>query len=117
MDVEFPDKQYLKIGEVARITSLNSSVLRFWETEFELLRPMKSHTGQRLYNKQNVQLILTIKQLLYNEKLTIAGAKSRLVRSERAGKEEKTETETSLERSQRIIEEICSELRSIRDSL
>jgi DNA-binding transcriptional MerR regulator len=117
MDAEFPDKQYLKIGEVARITSLNSSVLRFWETEFEMLRPMKSNTGQRLYSKQNVQLILTIKQLLYNEKLTIAGAKSRLVRSQRASREEKAEIETSLERSQRIIEEIRSELRSIRDSL
>jgi DNA-binding transcriptional MerR regulator len=117
MDAEFPDKQYLKIGEVARITSLNSTVLRFWETEFQMLRPMKSTTGQRLYSRQNVQLILTIKQLLYDEKLTIEGARNRLVRSERASREEKAVTETSLERSQRIIEEIRSELRNIRDSL
>jgi DNA-binding transcriptional MerR regulator len=117
MDAEIPDKQYLKIGEVARLTSLNSSVLRFWESEFEILRPMKSHSGQRLYSRQNVQLIFKIKQLLYNEKLTIAGAKCRLARSVRSVEEEKTAIENSCERNQRILDEIREELRSIRDSL
>jgi DNA-binding transcriptional MerR regulator len=117
MDAEFPDKQYRKIGEVARITSLNASVLRFWETEFEMLRPMKSHAGQRLYSSQNVELIIKIKQLLYNEKLTIAGARSRLARSAKSGEEKKTETESCFERNQRILDEIRTELLRIRDSL
>jgi DNA-binding transcriptional MerR regulator len=117
MDSDLPDKQYLKIGEVARVTSLNSSVLRFWETEFEMLRPMKSHTGQRLYSRQDIQLILKIKQLLHHEKLTIAGAVSRLTRSASTSKEERTVTEDSSERNQRIIEEIRAELKSIRESL
>jgi DNA-binding transcriptional MerR regulator len=116
MDAEIPDKQYLKIGEVARLTSLNSSVLRFWETEFEMLRPMKSHSGQRLYSRQNVQLVFKIKQLLYNEKLTIAGAKNRLARYVRS-EEEKSLSENSCEMNKRMLDEIREELRSIRDSL
>ncbi len=117
MDAELPDKQYLKIGEVARIISLNSSVLRFWETEFEMLRPRKSQTGQRRYSRKDVQLLLTIKQLLYDEKLTIAGARSRLVNPVKSAEDEKTNTEESFERNQRILNEIRAELRSIRDSL
>jgi DNA-binding transcriptional MerR regulator len=117
MDTELPDKQYLKIGEVARIISVNSSVLRFWETEFEVLRPRKSQTGQRRYSRQDVQLLLKIKQLLYDEKLTIAGARSRLVTPVRSAEEEKTNTDESIERNQRILNEIRAELRSIRDSL
>ncbi len=78
MDAKLPDKQYMKIGEVSRLTALNSSVLRFWETEFEQLCPLKSRTGQRLYTKGDVELILLIRHLLYQEKLTIAGAKSKI---------------------------------------
>lgn len=65
MDPVPPSKQYLKIGEVARLTRLNPSVLRFWETEFAVLRPLKSRTGQRLYSKGDLELVLWIKQLLY----------------------------------------------------
>jgi DNA-binding transcriptional MerR regulator len=78
VDAKLPDKQYMKIGEVSRLTALNSSVLRFWETEFAQLCPLKSRTGQRLYTKGDVELILMIRNLLYQEKLTIAGAKSRI---------------------------------------
>jgi len=117
MDSELPDKQYFKIGEVARITSLNSSVLRFWETEFEMLRPMKSHTGQRLYNKQDVQLLIKIKQLLYAEKLTIAGARNRLKHFAGSGSEQGTVAEDPGEKKQRVLDEIRAELRSLRDLL
>ncbi|BET57894.1 MerR family transcriptional regulator [Geobacter sulfurreducens] len=75
---ETPDKQYYRIGEVSRITSLKPSVLRFWEAEFKELRPPKSRTGQRLYSRKDIELLLEIKQLLYGEKLTIDGARKRL---------------------------------------
>jgi DNA-binding transcriptional MerR regulator len=117
MDSELPDKQYFKIGEVARITSLNSSVLRFWETEFEILRPMKSHTGQRLYSKQDVQLLLRIKHLLYSEKLTIAGAKNKLAHSRLSEEEQKVVSEYPCDKKQKVLDEIRAELRSLRDSL
>jgi DNA-binding transcriptional MerR regulator len=116
MDSGPPAKQYLKIGEVSRLTSLNSSVLRFWETEFETLRPLKSRTGQRLYSKQDLDLVLRIKSLLYVEKLTIAGAKSRI---SKAMREEtlQAEQESSLERKIRVLEEVRKDLINFRDSL
>lgn len=86
MDAKLPDKQYMKIGEVSRLTSLNSSVLRFWETEFSQLRPLKSRSGQRLYTRENLELILSIRHLLYQEKLTIAGARNRIEKSVAAPK-------------------------------
>jgi DNA-binding transcriptional MerR regulator len=86
MSTEIPDKLFFKIGEVAKITGVKPHVLRYWESEFKLLKPSKSATGQRVYQKKDVEKVFTIKKLLYNEKFTIAGAKRRLMRS---GKEEK----------------------------
>lgn len=77
MGTHFPDKLYYKIGEAAQIADVRTSVLRFWETEFEFLRPLKSPTGQRLYTKQDVELILEIKRLLYVEKFTLEGVRKR----------------------------------------
>lgn len=85
MAEETPDKQYYRIGEVARITSLKPSVLRFWEAEFKELRPPKSRTGQRLYTRTDIELLLEIKRLLYGEKLTIDGARKRLATSKGHG--------------------------------
>jgi len=78
MQPSFPDKTYYKIGEVAKLADLKSSVLRFWETEFPFLRPEKSSSGQRLYTKQDIETIQQIKQLLYQEKYTIEGVRKRL---------------------------------------
>jgi DNA-binding transcriptional MerR regulator len=75
---ELPDKQFFKIGEVARITGVKPHVLRYWETEFSSIRPTKTKTGQRLYRRRDVQLLLLVKQLLYQERFTIAGANRRL---------------------------------------
>ena len=72
---EIPDKLYFRIGEVARLCSLPSYVLRFWESEFPQLKPNKSGTGQRLYRKRDVEMVLRIKRLLYDEGYTIAGAR------------------------------------------
>jgi len=116
MDPVPPSKQYLKIGEVSRLTGLNSSVLRFWETEFDMLHPVKSRTGQRLYSRDDLELVLKIKRLLYEEKLTIAGARSRMsLTSRRAAAHEVQEAEA--DRKSRIIEEIRRELVDFRNSL
>ncbi len=75
---EIPDKFYFKIGEVGAITGLPTYVLRFWETEFKQIRPKRASSGQRLYRKKDVALILEIKHLLYDRKFTIQGAKQSL---------------------------------------
>jgi DNA-binding transcriptional MerR regulator len=81
MSDKVPEKRYLKIGEVSKLTSLNCSVLRFWETEFDQLRPLKSRAGQRLYSREDVEIIQKIKRLLYTERLTIPGARNTMNRS------------------------------------
>jgi len=78
MATTFPDKLYYKIGEVAQMADVRTSVLRFWETEFEFLRPEKSTKGQRLYSKREVDLVLQVRRLLYDEKFTIEGVKKRI---------------------------------------
>jgi len=78
MDFQIPDKLYYKIGEVAKFTGVKTHVLRYWETEFKAIRPNKSRSNQRLYRKQDVELILHLKDLLYNQGFTIAGARKKL---------------------------------------
>jgi len=77
-DVVIPEKLYFRIGEVARLCRLPAYVLRFWETEFPQLKPVKSSTGQRMYRHKDVESVLRIKKLLYEEGFTIAGARKRL---------------------------------------
>jgi len=73
-----PDKLFYKIGEVSRIAGVEPYVLRYWETEFSFLKPRKNRSGQRVYLKKDVETILRIKSLLYDEKYTIAGVRKRL---------------------------------------
>ncbi|HEX3587181.1 MAG TPA: MerR family transcriptional regulator [Candidatus Angelobacter sp.] len=77
-EVMIPDKLYFRIGEVSRLCGLPSYVLRFWETEFNQLKPSKSGTGQRMYRKIDVENVLRIKKLLYDQGFTIAGARLQL---------------------------------------
>jgi DNA-binding transcriptional MerR regulator len=77
-EVVIPDKLYFRIGEVSRLCGLPSYVLRFWETEFPQLKPSKSGTGQRMYRKIDVESVLRIKNLLYDQGFTIAGARQHL---------------------------------------
>lgn len=79
-----PEKLYYRIGEVETITEIPAYVLRYWESEFKLLRPKKNPAGQRLYRRADLDLVLRIKSLLYDERLTLEGAKKRL-RSESRG--------------------------------
>jgi DNA-binding transcriptional MerR regulator len=90
-EIMIPDKLYFRIGEVATLCRLPAYVLRFWETEFPQLKPIKSSTGQRMYRKRDVESVLRIKQLLYEQGFTISGARQQL------------RTETKSEKSQPTI--------------
>jgi DNA-binding transcriptional MerR regulator len=86
-EVIIPDKLYFRIGEVASLCRLPAYVLRFWETEFPQLKPIKSSTRQRMYRKRDVESVVRIKKLLYEDGFTIAGARAHLreeTRSERS---------------------------------
>jgi len=112
MTTGIPDKLYLRIGEVSAVTGLPTSVLRFWESEFDPLAPKKSSTGQRLYAKKDVEQVLEIKKLLYAEKLTIEGARKRL-----EAKRKYRKPEQSSEVLAAILEDVRLELTSLRDQL
>lgn len=112
MDTGIPDKLYLRIGEVSAATGLPASVLRYWESEFDFLRPKKSSTGQRLYTKKDIEQITGIKKLLYAEKLTIEGARKRLEVRKRYHK-----PEHSKEALAAILQDVREELKGLRDQL
>jgi len=76
--IEIPDKLFFKIGEVSKLTDVKSHVLRYWESEFPSLNPPKNRAAQRVYRKKDIETVLKIKQLLYDENYTISGAKKRL---------------------------------------
>lgn len=83
--VSIPDKLYFRIGDVSRLCSLPAYVLRFWESEFPQLKPNKGGTGQRLYRKRDIEVVLEIKRLLYDEGFTIPGARRLLSERRRSG--------------------------------
>ena len=73
-----PNKRFFRIGEVSRIVSVPTHVLRYWEREFSLVRPRRAPSKQRVYRRKDVEMLLEIKKLLHHEKYTIAGAKKKL---------------------------------------
>ena len=83
-EVIIPDKLYFRIGEVAGLCRLPAYVLRFWETEFPQLKPVKSSTGQRMYRRRDVESVLRIKTLLYEQGFTISGARLHLLAERKA---------------------------------
>jgi DNA-binding transcriptional MerR regulator len=106
-----PDKLYFRIGEVSRLARVPSSVLRFWESEFPRIRPKRTDAGQRLYRKQDVELVMTIRHLLYDRKFTIKGARQYLKSDTAAETTPAPSAPTSLR------EQILTELKQIRDLL
>jgi DNA-binding transcriptional MerR regulator len=76
--VAIPDKLFFKIGEVCHLVGVEAHVLRYWETEFPTLQPQKNRAGQRTYRRKDVEMALRIRELLYDEGFTIAGAKKKL---------------------------------------
>lgn len=86
MTLVIPDKTYFKIGEVSKLIDVKPYILRYWESEFKVLRPHKSRSRHRLYRRRDVEILLQIRQLLYTEKFTIAGAKIRIQELIKSGK-------------------------------
>ena len=78
VEVVIPEKIYFRIGEVSELAKLPTYVLRFWETEFPQLKPTKSSTGQRMYRRKDVEYVMQIRKLLYEDGFTIAGAREKL---------------------------------------
>ena len=83
--VAIPEKLFFKIGEVCELAGVQAHVLRYWESEFPMLAPQKNRAGQRVYRKRDVEMALRIKELLYEDQYTIAGAKKRLTNEMRGG--------------------------------
>lgn len=86
-NIHIPDKLYFRIGEVSRITGVPAYVLRFWENEFRRMHPKRTPSGQRLYRKKDIETVLAIKNLLYEKKFTIEGAR-RILHSARTAPED-----------------------------
>jgi len=120
MDKGIPNKLFFKIGEVCEITDTQPYVLRYWESEFPALAPAKNSSGQRIYRRKDIETVLRIKQLLYDEGFTIAGAKKRL-ESEASGKgptEDPASTQPTAaaptdERTRTVLLEVKDQLREI----
>ena len=111
---EIPDKIYFKIGEVCNLTSLKPYILRYWETEFKEIRPQKSRSGQRLYKREDLEIILKVRQLLHDKKYTIAGAKKVL---HSHGQEAQEAMNLEEGRLKDTLQETIDELKSIRSML
>lgn len=114
MDEPIAKKVYYSIGEVCDLTGLKPHVLRYWETQFDVLNPTKNRAGNRVYRSKEIEIILLVKHLLYEKKYTIEGANNRLVEMRRAGKLEE-ERQDVLEPE--FLEGIKAELVELRRAL
>ena len=123
MDKNIPSKLFFKIGEVCELTDTQPYVLRYWESEFPALAPAKNNSGQRIYRRRDIETILRIKTLLYEEGFTIAGAKKKLELEMKEGTKTPAPTPTAVktpqpeEGTQDQIREIRAELHGILDML
>lgn len=127
--VVIPDKTYFKIGEVAKLLDLEPYVLRYWESEFDTLAPDKTQSGQRIYQREDIELIMHIRGLLYDEMFTIAGARRQLELDEQSPEEQAQGADGEAEPSAQIglweermasqsqeIEELKAELSQAREA-
>lgn len=112
-----PEKMFYKIGEVAEAAGVKTSVLRFWESEFIFLKPVKSSSGQRLYSKNELDLVLQVKHLLYDEKFTIEGVKKRITtKGKLINPDDHFATMVSTDHSE-LLRSVRSDLRILRELL
>jgi DNA-binding transcriptional MerR regulator len=107
---ELAEKPFFKIGEVAKLVGLKPHVIRYWETEFPSLAPKKSPSGQRIYVKADIEAIVEIKTLLYNERYTISGAKQLLARPKDDVSGSPPETKTACVQALTSLKECVCEL-------
>ncbi len=112
-----PEKLFYKIGEVAEAAGVRTSVLRFWESEFTFLKPVKSSSGQRLYSKDEVDLVLQVKRLLYDEKFTIEGVKKRITAKGKLIKSEDIVDRVVVADYSEVLRAVRNELKVIRNLL
>ncbi|MDR2351198.1 MAG: MerR family transcriptional regulator [Endomicrobium sp.] len=111
-----PDKEYFSIGEISQITLVPKHTLRYWESEFKLLRPVRKSSGRRKYHREDVELVFKIKDLLYNQKYSIEGAKKYLIGDKRKKHKDMQDTlELNLERipDNKFLQNIKDELKYI----
>ena len=113
--VQIPEKLFYKINEVATITQLKPYVLRYWETEFPMLSPEKDDNDQRRYRRADIELILQIKRLLYDEKFTIAGARKQLKQTRDTGSQKSAPMPVDLQRYRRINSSLGELRRDVND--
>jgi len=113
---DIPDKLFFKIGEVADLLDLKTHVLRYWETEFGCLKPVKSRSNQRLYRRKDVETALLIKDLLYHQGFTIAGARNQLDHQNSFDLPVSSREETFQTAQQRLTQ-VKSDLLALRRSL
>jgi DNA-binding transcriptional MerR regulator len=119
VDKAIPNKLFFKIGEVCEFTDTQPYVLRYWESEFPALAPAKNSSGQRIYRRKDIETVLRIKQLLYDEGFTIAGAKKKL-EAEAGGRGPTPQSmageadgPTGEDRSRSVLHEVRDQLREI----
>ncbi len=111
-----PEKEYFSIGEVSRLVQVPPYVLRYWESEFHLLRPARRTSGQRKYIKKDVEAIFQVKDLLYNRKFTIEGARKYMIGDRRKNNRGSMQLNVNMgepEADGSILQEIKSELEDI----
>jgi len=109
-----PVQEFFAIGDVCQMTDLKPHVLRYWESQFRFLNPAKNRSGNRVYQRREIELIMLVKHLLYTEKYTIEGARQRIDQFRRTG-QLKAEAREALQ--QETIESLRTELQSILDVL
>jgi len=107
---EFPHKFFYKIGETSRITGLEPYVLRYWETEFPFLKPVKTRSGQRLYTKKDIEILFLIKKMLYDDRYTIQGVRQKLEKMYRLNHSDKLTKEDITEKVKYKLKEILDML-------
>ncbi|MFZ3071663.1 MAG: MerR family transcriptional regulator [Thermodesulfobacteriota bacterium] len=113
---QIPDKLYFKIGEVARVTKIKPYILRYWESEFNIISPDKSRGNQRIYKRKDVELIIYIKNLLYRDKFSLEGAKKK-VKEFRKEKDKQMPLPFGAKEYMNALEGIKKDLVSIRDMI
>jgi DNA-binding transcriptional MerR regulator len=114
MTASQPVQEFFSIGDVCQLTDLKPHVLRYWESQFRFLNPAKNRSGNRVYQRREIELIMLVKHLLYTEKYTIEGARRRIEQYRRTGSL-KSEARFALERE--TIESLRLELRAVLDIL
>jgi DNA-binding transcriptional MerR regulator len=115
-DKSIPDKMYFKISEVSKLTGLESYILRYWETEFKMIKPIRTKSNQRLYRKKDLGLILRIKRMLYEEGFTIAGTRKKL-EEESTKDPEQLKLGIDEKRYLNLLIKVKKELKALREAL